>query len=176
MEEGLSTTKISYETGKRPKKVKRSGNYCCVANSQSTQYKVDNKANIKTSIVFFFIFQKTLKEERNDFKEYPDFGEVEGKNKFNVNNALICEFHFDPGDINVFIIQSKKSLKCNSVPTLEELKKPVVECKKKPAAAKNHFLSKLGSLCRSKCPTKLTKYPRLFALILITIKGILTNF
>ena len=146
MEEGLSTTKISYETGKRPKKVKRSGsgNYCCVANSQSTQYKVDNKANIKTSIVFFFIFQKTLKEERNDFKEYPDFGEVEGKNKFNVNNALICEFHFDPGHINVSIIQGKKTLKYNSVPTLEDLKKTVVECKKKPAAAKKLFFEQTG--------------------------------
>ena len=106
MEEGLSTTIISYETGKRPKKVKRSGsgNYCCVPNCQSTQYKVDNKANIKTSVVSFFIFQKKPKEETNDFKEYPDFREVDGKNEFNVNNALICEFHFDPGDINVSII------------------------------------------------------------------------
>ena len=105
---------------------------------------MDNKANIKTSIVSFFIFQKTLKEEKNDFKEYPDFGEVEGKNKFNVNNALICEFHFDPGDINVSIIQGKKTLKYNSVPTLEDLKKPVVECKKKPAVAKKSFFEQTG--------------------------------
>ena len=146
MEEGLSTTKISYEIGKRPKKVKRSGsgNYCCVANSQSTQYKVNNKANIKTSIVSFFIFQKTLKEERNDFKEYPNFGKVEGKNKFNVNNALICEFNFDPGDINVPIILGKKTLKCNSVPILEDLKKPAVGCKKKPTAAKKSFFEQTG--------------------------------
>ena len=55
MQERLSTTKISYEAGKRPKKAKRSdsGNYCCVPNCESTQYKVNNKAKIKTSIVFF---------------------------------------------------------------------------------------------------------------------------
>ena len=111
LEEGLSTTKILYETGKRPKKVKRigSGNYFCVPNCQSMQYKVDNKAKIKTSTIFFFIFQKTPKEERNDFKVYPDFAEMEGKINFNVNNTLICEFHFDSADITVFIGQGKKN-------------------------------------------------------------------
>ena len=80
MEEGLSTTKISHEAEKRPKKVKRSGsgNYCCVSNCKSTQYKVDNKAKIKTSIVFFFIFQKPPQKERNGFKVYRDFGKEEG--------------------------------------------------------------------------------------------------
>ena len=55
MEEGLSIIKISYETGKRAKIAKRSGsdNYCCVPNCKSGQYKVDNKAEIKTGIVFF---------------------------------------------------------------------------------------------------------------------------
>ena len=82
MEEGLSTAKNSYEAGKRPKKAKRrgSGNYCCVPNCKSTQYNVDNKAKIKIGIVFFyFIFQKTQKEERNGFKVDPDFREEEGK-------------------------------------------------------------------------------------------------
>ena len=81
MEEGLSTTKISYEAEKRPKKTKRSGsgNYCCVSSCKSTQYKVDSKAKIKTGVGFFFILQKPQKEERNGFKVYTDFGEEEGK-------------------------------------------------------------------------------------------------
>ena len=80
MEEELSTTKISYEAGKRPKKAKRSGsgNYCCVSNCKSTQYKVDNKAKIKTGTGFFH-FPKPPKKERNGFKVYPDFGEAERK-------------------------------------------------------------------------------------------------
>ena len=43
MDEELSTIKISYEAGKRPKKGKRSdsGNYCCVPNCKSTKYKVE---------------------------------------------------------------------------------------------------------------------------------------
>ena len=65
MEEGLSIIKISYETGKRAKVVKRSGsdNYC-VPNCKSGQYKVDNKAKIKTGIVFFFHFPKTPKRRK----------------------------------------------------------------------------------------------------------------
>ena len=82
MEEGLSTTKISYEAGKQPKKAKQSGsgNYCCVPNWKSMQYKVYNKAKIKTGIGFFN-FQKPQKGERNGFKVYLDFGEEEGKIK-----------------------------------------------------------------------------------------------
>ena len=72
MEEGLSTTKISHEAEKRPKKVKRSGsgNYCCVSNCKSTQYKVDNKAKIKTSIVFFFHFPKTPPKKKGMASKY----------------------------------------------------------------------------------------------------------
>ena len=78
MEEGLSTTRISYEAGKRHKKAKcsDSANYYCVPNWKRTQYKVNNKAKIKTDIGFFH-FQKPQKEERNDFNL--DFGEEEGK-------------------------------------------------------------------------------------------------
>ena len=64
MEEGLSTT-ISYEAGKRLKKAKHndSGNYCCMPNCKSTQYKVDSKAKIKTSIVFLH-FPKAPKRRK----------------------------------------------------------------------------------------------------------------
>ena len=80
MEEGLSITKISYEARKQPKKAERSvsGNCCCLPNCKSMQYKVNNKAKIKTGIGFFH-FQKPQKEEMNGFKVYPDFGEEEGK-------------------------------------------------------------------------------------------------
>ena len=39
MEEGLSTTKILYEAGKRPQKATHggSGNYCCVSNCKSSR-------------------------------------------------------------------------------------------------------------------------------------------
>ena len=43
MEEGLSTTKISYKTGKQPEKSKRSGNYCCVPNCKSTKRAVQSE-------------------------------------------------------------------------------------------------------------------------------------
>ena len=65
MEEGLSTTKISYEAGKRPKKAKRSGNgnYCCVPNCKSTQYKVDNKVKIRAGIGFVHFPKKTKRRK-----------------------------------------------------------------------------------------------------------------
>ena len=65
MEERLSTTNISYEAEKRLKKAKRSGsgNYCCVPNYKSTQYKVDNKAKVKTGIVFLH-FPKVPKRRK----------------------------------------------------------------------------------------------------------------
>ena len=71
MEEGLSTTKISYEAGKRPKKANGSGsvNYCCMLNCRSTQYKVDNKAKIKIGIGFFH-FPKTPKRRKEWLKKY----------------------------------------------------------------------------------------------------------
>ena len=64
-------------------------------------------------------FQKLQKEERNEFKVYLDF---DGKDKFNVNNAFICEFIFDSDDINVSIAQDKKTLK-QMAPTFEDIKK-----------------------------------------------------
>ena len=83
MEEGLSATKISNEAG-------------------------ITKSILKQAL-FFFIFHKPWKEGRNGFKAYPDFGRGGGKDKFNVNNALICEFRFDSVDINISIGQGKKN-------------------------------------------------------------------
>ena len=129
MEEGLSTTKGLYKAGKRPKKAKPSGirNYCCVLNCKSTQYKLNNKAKIKATTVFFFIFKK-----------------------FSVNNALICEFHFESGEINVSMTQGKKTLKCNVVPTSEDLKKPFVESKNKPPAARKSLFEEIAEFRRNK--------------------------
>ena len=115
-----------------------SGNYFCVPNDKSTQYKVENKAKIKTGIVFF---QKLQKEERNEFKVYLDFG---GKDKFNVNNAFICEFIFDSDYINVSIAQGKKTFKRNVAPTFEDIKKPVVKSKRKPPAARKSLFEEVG--------------------------------
>ena len=46
--------------------------------------------------------------------------------------------------------QGKKTLKRNVVPTLEELKNPVVKAKGNPLRQENHCLRKLGSLSRNK--------------------------
>ena len=64
-EEVLLTIKVSYKAGKRPKKAKwrRSGNYYYVANYKRTQYKVDNKAKIKTSNVFFSFSKNPQKKK-----------------------------------------------------------------------------------------------------------------
>ena len=50
--------------------------------------------------------------------------------------ALICQFHSDSGGINVSMGQGKKTLKRNVVRTFEALKKPVVQNKRKPTAAR----------------------------------------
>ena len=78
-----------------------------VVNCKSTQYKVDNKAMIKTDI-FLFHFPKTLKRRKEWLQSISRFRRRGGKDKFIVNNSLICEFHFDSGDISVSMGQGKK--------------------------------------------------------------------
>ena len=148
MEEGLSTAKISYEAGKRPKKAKLSGfgNYCCVPNCKSTHCKLSNKAKIKTGIVFFH-FPKTVKRRKKWLQSISRLRPRAGKDKFNVNNALICEFHLDSDDINILMRQSKKTLKRSVVPTFEDL---LLKAKGNPLRRENHCLRKLGSLGRNK--------------------------
>ena len=62
-----------------------------------------------------------------------------GKDKFNVNNALICEFHFDSDNINVCMGQGIKTLRRSVVPTFENMSKPVAESDRKPHAARKTF-------------------------------------
>lgn len=80
MMEGLLTTKISYETGKQPKKAKRSGsgNYCSVWDCKNTQFKVDNKAKIKTGAGFFF-FPKSPKRRKECLQSISRFRQRGGK-------------------------------------------------------------------------------------------------
>ena len=106
---------------------------CRTAKGRNTKW--ITRARLKQALVFL-IYQKSQKEEKNSFKAYPDFREEEGKINLNVNNALICQFHFDSGDINVPMGQGKKTLKRNVVSTFEDLKKPVVQSKRKPPAAR----------------------------------------
>ena len=102
MVKGSLTTKISYETGKRPKKAERSGsgNYCSMSDCKNTQFKVDNKAKIKTG-VGFFLFPKSPKRRKECLQSISRFRQRGGKDKFNVNNTHICEFRFGSGGMNV---------------------------------------------------------------------------
>ena len=47
-------------------------------------------------------------------------GRKGGGDKFNVNNALICEFHFDPIDINISFWKAKKIFENSTVPSFHE--------------------------------------------------------
>ena len=86
----------------------------------------------------FFFFQKLQKEERTCLKAYRDFCEEKG------NNALICEFHFDSGDKNLFMGQGKKRLERNVDPKFEDMKKPVVESKREHPAARKSLFEEIG--------------------------------
>ena len=101
-----------------------------------------NKANIKRGIDFF-LFVKTPKRKKEWLQNIFRFWRRGGKDKFNVNNAPICEFHFDSGDINISMGQGKKTLKRNVVVTFENLKKPVVERKRKPPAARKSLFEEI---------------------------------
>ena len=81
------------------------------------------------------------------------FRQREGKDKFNVNNALMREFHFESGGINVSMGQGNRTLKRNMVATLT--------AKGNPLRPENHYLRKLENLSRNKLTTKLKKHERL---------------
>ena len=119
----ITNKKISYEAGKRPKKANRSGsgNYCCGPNCKNTQ---DNKVKIKTDIVTFH-FPKTPNRRKESLQSIFGFRRRGGKDKFSVNNAAICAFHFDSDDVNGSMRQVKKTIKRSVVPTFEDMKKPV---------------------------------------------------
>ena len=54
------------------------------------------------------------------------------------------DFIFDSGDINVYMGQGKKTLKRNVVPTFKDLKKTVLESKRKPLAARKPLFEEIG--------------------------------
>ena len=122
-EEGLPTTKISYEAGKRSKKANHSGsgNYRCVPNCKSTQ---DNKVKIKTDIIFFH-YPKTPNRRKEWLQNIFKFRRRGGKDQFSLNNVQVCAFHFNSDDINVSMRQGKKTLNLSVVPKFEDMKKPV---------------------------------------------------
>ena len=92
---------------------------------------VDNKTKIKPDIGYFH-FPKTPKRRKEWLQSISRLRQRREKDKFNVNNALICEFYFDSGDVNASMGQGKKTLKRNVVPTFEDMKKPVAESKRNP--------------------------------------------
>ena len=53
-----------------------------------------------------------------------------GANKFIVDNASTCEFHFNANDINISLVKSKNSLKCSTVPSFHEIKGRPSACKR----------------------------------------------
>ena len=97
---------------------------------------VDNKTKIKTDIGYFH-FPKTPKRGKEWLQSISRLRQRREKDKFNVNNALICEIYFDSGDVNASMGQGKKTLKRNVVPTFENMKKPVAESKRNPPAARS---------------------------------------
>ena len=115
-----------------------------------------HKAKFKIDIGFFH-YPKTPKRRKEWLQSMSRFRQRGGKDKFNVNNALICEFHLDSGDINVSMGQGKKTLKRNVVTTFKDLKKPVVESKRKPLAVRKSLFEETN---RNKRTTKLKKYQR----------------
>ena len=46
------------------------------------------------------------------------YGRKGGANIFNADNALVCEFHFNPSNINISFGKNKKSSKRSAVPSL----------------------------------------------------------
>ena len=69
MEKGLSTTKLPYEAGKRPKRAKRSGsgNHCQTAKAHNTMWII--RPRLK-QILFFFSFSKNPKKKNGMASKY----------------------------------------------------------------------------------------------------------
>ena len=55
----------------------------------------------------FFFFLPNLTRGNQWLQAISRYHRKEGADKFNVNNALVCEFHFNPGDINMPIGKGK---------------------------------------------------------------------
>ena len=57
--------------------------------------------------LFFFASLKVLVVARIDCKAFRYAAEKKGADKFNVDNTLVCEFHFNPSDINIPLEKAK---------------------------------------------------------------------
>ena len=128
-----SSTKLAYTEDKRPKRTTTSGsgNYCCMRTCKSTQYKVCS--NIKTkSGIGFFRFPKSPGRRKQWIHSISRWRRKGGDDKFNVDNALLCEFHFDSKDINVSIGMGKKTLKRKTVPTFPDMQSSPISKRKSP--------------------------------------------
>ena len=99
----ISTT-ISYQENKRSEKftTSGSGDYC-VPKLENTQYKVENGIQSKSN----FTSLKVLVVASIDCKAFRYTAEKKGADKFNVDNTLVCEFHFNPSDINIPLEKAK---------------------------------------------------------------------
>ena len=96
------TIKISYEAGEEPKKAKCSGSAIVVwrvARACSTKW--ITRLRLKQTLFFFYYFPKTPKRRKGWLQSISRFPRRGRNEKFNVNNALICEFRFNSGDMNV---------------------------------------------------------------------------
>ena len=83
-----------------------------------------NKVKIETAIGFFNFLKKSQKRKQWLQSMFRIWWRNE-KDKSNVNNALILEFHFDPSAINVSMGQGEKTSRRNVVSTFEDMKKTV---------------------------------------------------
>ena len=98
MEEGLSTTKISYEAGKRTKKAKRSGsgNIAVCRTAKAHNPKWITRPRLKQALFFFFFFHfpKTTKRRKDWLQSISRFPRRGEKDKFNVSNVNLLYVNF----------------------------------------------------------------------------------
>jgi len=80
----------------------------------------------------FFHFPKSVPERKLWTSTVSRYRRKGGSDKFNLNTALVCEFHFTVEEIKVYIGRGRKSLKRNSVPSIFPHKEKIPEKKRKP--------------------------------------------
>ena len=105
-------TVISYHEEIRSAKVKKSGcgNFFRVPKCiKSTQYKTENNIESNTGIVLLLLllFSFSISRGKQRLQSISRYRRKERADKFNVNNALVCEFHLNPSDVNMLIGKGK---------------------------------------------------------------------
>ena len=107
MEEEIYT-EISYREEKRYAKVTASGsgNYCCVPKcikSNSTKLKIISNQMPE----LFSHFPESPSRRKQWLIAISRYRRKERTDRFKINNALVCEFHFNPSHINMSIRKGK---------------------------------------------------------------------